>query len=88
MSDRKTEPNSASSAETVNDFEADLSALESCVHALEQGDIPLEAALKQFETGTILLRRCEAALQRAEQRIEILLANSTQADSRTFDPGD
>ncbi|GEM_PF-2102946 len=88
MPDRKTESNSASSSEAATGFEADLSALENCVRTLEQGDIPLEAALKQFETGTILLRRCEAALKRAEQRIEILLTNSVQAVPHPFEPED
>ena len=70
------------------DFEASLAALEETVAALEAGDLPLEEALKRFEEGTRLLRRCEAALKRAEQRIEILLREDKDAQPEPFEPQD
>ena len=39
---------------------------------LEQGDLPLEEALKQFERGVALTRACQSALKAAEQKVEIL----------------
>lgn len=67
------------------DFEATLAALEKTVAALEAGDLPLEKALEYFEEGTRLLRRCEAALKRAEQRVDILLREGKDAEPQSFD---
>lgn len=70
------------------DFEAALAALEATVRALEEGELPLEEALKRFEEGMHLLRRCEAALKRAEQRVEILLAEGREAERKPFESGE
>jgi exodeoxyribonuclease VII small subunit len=66
------------------DFETALAALENTVSALEAGDLSLEEALKRFETGTRLLRHCETALKRAEQRIDILLQEGKDAKPESF----
>ncbi len=66
------------------DFETALTALENTVSALEAGDLPLEDALKCFENGTRLLRRCETALEQAEQRIDILLKEGKNATPESF----
>ena len=57
--------------ETV-DFEQGMAELESIVARLEQGDLPLEESLRQFERGVGLTRTCQSALRSAEQRVEIL----------------
>ena len=49
------------------DLEKSLAELEQIVATLEEGDIPLEQALKQFEKGIKLSRDCQTALQSAEQ---------------------
>ncbi len=41
---------------------------------LEQGDVPLEDALKTFERGVALTRQCQTALRTAQQKVEVLLA--------------
>ncbi len=56
------------------ELEESIKSLEALVEKLEGGDLPLEAALAEFERGVKLTRRCQAALTEAEQRIEILLA--------------
>ena len=84
----KASQGSEASAQTPEDFEASLAALEATVAALETGDLPLEEALKRFEEGTRLLRRCEAALKRAEQRIEILLKEDKDAQPEPFESAD
>jgi exodeoxyribonuclease VII small subunit len=66
------------------DFETALAALENTVSALEAGNLPLEEALKRFENGTRLLRRCETALEQAEQRIDILLKEGKNATPESF----
>lgn len=56
-----------------SEFEAALEELERLVERLERGDLPLEDALKNFERGVELTRRCQGALRAAQQRVEILL---------------
>jgi exodeoxyribonuclease VII small subunit len=55
------------------DFEQTMAELEAVVARLEQGDVPLEEALKAFERGVALTRACQEALAAAEQKVEILL---------------
>jgi exodeoxyribonuclease VII small subunit len=55
------------------EFEHALEELEKLVERLERGDVPLEEALKSFERGVELTRRCQGALKAAQQRVEILL---------------
>ena len=55
------------------DLEKSLAELETIVATLEEGDIPLEQALKQFEKGIKLSRDCQTALQSAEQRVQVLM---------------
>jgi exodeoxyribonuclease VII small subunit len=57
-------------------FEKDLERLEKIVEALESGELSLDEALKRFEEGVKLTRRCEKALTEAEAKIEILLKNA------------
>ena len=54
------------------DLEKSLTQLEEVVQLLEEGEIPLEEALKQFEKGVKLSRDCQTALKAAEQRIKVL----------------
>ena len=54
------------------DFEAALAELEAIVARLEQGELPLEESLRQFERGVVLTRLCQKALGQAEQKIRVL----------------
>lgn len=56
-----------------NGFETALSALEQAVTRLEQGDLPLEDALKTFEQGVKSASECRKALDRVELQVETLL---------------
>lgn len=67
-------------------LEGSLEELEALVEKLESGDLPLEQALKEFERGVKLTRQCQAVLKQAEQKVEILLANSEDADAVPFEP--
>ena len=53
-------------------FESTLAELEEFVARMEAGDLPLEEALRSFERGVQLTRECQAALQAAQQRVQIL----------------
>jgi exodeoxyribonuclease VII small subunit len=67
-------------------FENDLESLESIVTALEEGGLSLDDALKQFESGIKLSRRCEKALSEAEKKIEILTRNvDGELEAEPFD---
>ena len=63
-------------ADKLPDFERSLSELEALVAKLEQGDVPLEEALKTFERGVALTRQCQTALRSAQQKVEVLLARN------------
>lgn len=64
------------------DFEQALADLEALVERLEQGDLPLEASLAEFQRGVDLSRRCQAALAAAEQRVEKLLQRPDGTEER------
>jgi exodeoxyribonuclease VII small subunit len=68
------------------EFEQALDELEKLVQRLERGDLPLEEALKSFERGVELTRRCQSALQSAQQRVEILLRRGGAYQSEPFAP--
>jgi exodeoxyribonuclease VII small subunit len=51
---------------------------------MEDGDLSLEESLQAFETGIKLTRECQAALQRAEQKVQILMdSNAAPEDLDT-----
>ncbi len=54
------------------DFEQALQQLNTLVAKLETGELPLEDSVAAFETGVLLSRRCEALLDSAEQRLQVL----------------
>ena len=71
------------------DFEKALAELESLVERLERGDVPLDEALRTFERGVALTRQCQARLQAAQQKVEILLKRGGQVEVQPFEePGD
>ena len=54
-------------------FEAAMAELEAIVHKLENGQIPLEDAVKAYEKGIRLKKICEAQLNEAQMKIEKLV---------------
>jgi len=71
------------------DFEAALAELEAIVARLEQGDLPLEESLRQFERGVVLTRSCQKALQQAEEKIRVLSKGSDgEPVERDFEAAD
>ena len=70
--------------ETIKDFEAALSELESIVKRLEYGDLTLESSLALYERGVELSRFCHSRLEQAERRIEIL---NERGDLKPAPPG-
>ena len=59
---------------TPPSFEQNLKRLEEVVKQLEASDLPLEDALKLFESGMGLSAVCDQQLSAAEHRVEILMS--------------
>jgi exodeoxyribonuclease VII small subunit len=51
-------------------FEQSIKELTSIVQKIEQGQIPLQDSLQQYEKGMELIKHCRGILQKAEERIE------------------
>jgi exodeoxyribonuclease VII small subunit len=51
-------------------FEQAIKELTSIVSQIEQGQIPLQDSLEQYERGMGLIKHCRGILQKAEKRIE------------------
>jgi len=56
-------------------FEEALQKLEAIVAKMEEGDLPLEEALKAFEEGVRLAKFCTGKLDEAERKVEKLMRN-------------
>ena len=51
-------------------FEEAITGLTDIVGRVEQGQIPLQDSLAQYERGMALIKHCRTILQKAEKRIE------------------
>ena len=51
-------------------FEEAIKELGSIVGKIEQGQIPLQDSLNQYERGTALVKHCQNILRSAEKRLE------------------
>ena len=51
-------------------FEATIKELTAIVDKIEQGQIPLEDSLQQYERAMSLIKHCRTILEKAEKRIE------------------
>ena len=62
-------------AKNIKNFEAALARLEEITAELEAGELPLEESIDRFAEGMELARFCNATLEEARGRIELLLAD-------------
>ena len=62
-------------------FEEALGELERLVNLMEEGDLSLEESMKAFEKGIKLTRECQTALQKAEQKVQILLDENGKTEA-------
>ena len=67
-------------------FETTLAELEELVARMEAGDLPLDEALRSFERGVQLTRECQAALQAAQQRVQVLTQTAAGPALEDFTP--
>ncbi|AUJ70923.1 MULTISPECIES: exodeoxyribonuclease VII small subunit [Pseudoalteromonas] len=66
-------------------FEEAMQELEQIVADMENGSLPLDQALKQFERGIKLAKASNQKLQQAEQQVAILMGEDEQAQLQPFD---
>lgn len=55
-------------------FEESVKQLAEIVDKLEAGDLPLDESVALFEKGMLIAKRSQAQLDRAEKKVEELLA--------------
>lgn len=68
-------------------FEHSLKQLEQIVQDLEEGDLPLEKAIKKFEDGIKLSKYCSEKLDETERRITLLLKEQNgKINEKSFMP--
>jgi exodeoxyribonuclease VII small subunit len=75
MARRKTNAEEDNAAPS---FEDALAGLEAIVEAMEHEQLPLEELVAYYEKGSVLLDRCEALLQSARGRIELITLRNRQ----------
>ena len=64
-------------------FEEAVNKLEEIVRALEDGNTPLDRALKLCENGIALVRFCNEKLDSAEQKINMLVSGEDGKMTKT-----
>lgn len=61
-------------------FEDAITGLTDIVGKIEQGQIPLQESLEQYERGMALIKHCRTILQQAEERIEKITQEEGKED--------
>ena len=72
--------------ETGPDFEKTLAELEKLIVNLEEGDLSLDESLSGFKHGIELTRQCQAALDNAQQTVDLLTDTQDEAALKPFEP--
>lgn len=67
-----SQPRGAGSTPPPRSFEEELARLEAAVSRLDGGELSLDEALAEYESGFQSLRRCYDLLEAAQGRVEIL----------------
>lgn len=65
-------------------FEQAMEELATIVSEMEQGEMSLDHALKQFERGIGLANASASKLKQAEQKVAILMSNDVDAEVSPF----
>lgn len=66
---------------TDKSYETAVTELEQILSQLENNNLPLEEAIKQFESGVSLIKHCQGILQHTEQKIQGLTQSDSQSES-------
>lgn len=66
-------------------FEESVARLEEIVELLSRGDAPLDKSLELFEEGTALIKKCGEALDKAEQKVTLLVKSAEGPEEVPFE---
>ncbi len=66
-------------------FESAMKRLEEIVALLEKGDAPLDKSLALFEEGTSIVKNCTSALDKAEQKLTMLIKTDDGPREQPFE---
>ncbi len=69
-------------------FEELVAEVESTLELLEGGEVPLEDALKQYESGVAAIRKCFNILKQAEKTVLKLSERGDELVEEPFDEED
>ena len=61
-------------------FEENLEKLEEIEKKLENGDVPLDDAIKEFNEAMVLAKKCDEKLKSAEEAITKIVNNDDSVD--------
>ncbi len=70
-------------AKKSQSFEQSITRLDEIVRQLEQGNVPLEEALKLFQEGTKLVETCGSLLDHAELTVVKLMKSADGTPAET-----
>ncbi len=68
-----------SQTDSGKSYETAVTELEHILTQLESNQLPLEDAIKQFESGVALIKYCQAILDTTEQKIQGLLQDDNSS---------
>lgn len=68
-----------------NNFESNLERLKDIVDTLDDNEITLDQSLKLFEEGIKLYRKCNDTIDKAEQKITILIEENEKLVEKEYD---
>ena len=69
-------------------FEQSLAELEALVEKMESGEMSLEESLKAFEQGIKYTRDCQQALDKAQQKVQLLIQKNGVTETQPFQVDD
>ncbi len=72
------------SKNSIADFEQRFLELEKIVARMESGEQPLDASIKDFESGMALSESLRGALTEAEQKVKILVKRNNKESLEDF----
>ena len=59
-------------------LEESLAEITQLIDKMEHGDQTLEQSLTQFERGITLVKHCQTTLEKAEQKVQLLMQKNNQ----------
>lgn len=65
-------------------FEEAMKQMEETVERLEEGDVPLEEAIRLFQKGMNLSKTCHQKLQKVERKMDQILRDDGEIESFTI----